>query len=75
MFIHDNRPFDVGFEALGQIVAVGADIPKERIGSFIIYTQYGAFSEYCPVVLKAAIPVPVRRVPPKKKKNKNNKRH
>lgn len=68
MFIHDNRPFDVGFEALGQIVAVGADIPKERIGSFIIYTQYGAFSEYCPVVLKAAIPVPVRLVFKKKKK-------
>ncbi|KAG0747637.1 hypothetical protein G6F57_007566 [Rhizopus arrhizus] len=58
-YIADIKPpFDVGFEALGQIVAVGADIPQERIGSFIIYTQYGAFSEYCPVVLKAAIPVP-----------------
>ncbi|RCH89173.1 hypothetical protein CU097_010431 [Rhizopus azygosporus] len=51
-------PFDVGFEALGQIVAVGSAIPKDKIGSFVLYTQYGAFAEYCAVVHKMTIPVP-----------------
>lgn len=30
------RPFDVGFEALGQIVATGDQIPKDKIGSYVL---------------------------------------
>ncbi|KAL0091384.1 hypothetical protein J3Q64DRAFT_1709284 [Phycomyces blakesleeanus] len=50
-------PFDVGFEALGQIVAVGSNIPKEKIGTYLTYSQYGAFGEYVITPYKRAIPV------------------
>ncbi|KAI7861499.1 putative oxidoreductase [Spinellus fusiger] len=50
-------PFDVGFEALGQVVAVGAKIPKEAIGKFVVYTQYGAFAEYISVPYKTTLAV------------------
>lgn len=53
-------PFDVGFEALGEIVAVGSSVPKDKIGSHVIYTQYGAFAEYVEISQRAVIPVPVR---------------
>lgn len=54
-----HSPFDVGFEALGEIVAVGSSVPKEKIGSHVIYTQYGAFAEYVEISAKAVMPVPV----------------
>ncbi|CAO3649184.1 unnamed protein product [Mucor hiemalis] len=54
-------PFDVGFEALGEIVAVGSSVPKEKIGSHVIYTQYGAFAEYVEISAKAVMPVPSAR--------------
>ncbi|KAI9024330.1 putative oxidoreductase [Phycomyces nitens] len=50
-------PFDVGFEALGQVVAVGSTIPKDKIGTYILYSQYGAFGEYVTTPYKKAIPV------------------
>lgn len=53
-------PFDVGFEALGQIVAVGSNVSKDKIGSHVIYTQYGAFAEYVEISQKAVTPVPVK---------------
>lgn len=65
-----SRPFDVGFEALGQVVAIGSNISKENVGRHVIYTQYGAFSEYCVVALKATIPIPVSSLPFQKKKKK-----
>jgi NADPH:quinone reductase-like Zn-dependent oxidoreductase len=55
-------PFDVGFEALGEIVAVGSSVPKDKIGSHVIYTQYGAFAEYVEISQRAVIPVPVRKI-------------
>ncbi|KAL0145190.1 hypothetical protein V8B55DRAFT_1459338 [Mucor lusitanicus] len=54
-------PFDVGFEALGEIVAVGSNVSKDKIGSHVIYTQYGAFAEYVEISHKAVIPVPNAR--------------
>jgi NADPH:quinone reductase-like Zn-dependent oxidoreductase len=56
-------PFDVGFEALGQVVAVGSNIPKEKIGAHVIYTQYGAFAEYVEISHRALMPVPVSNIP------------
>ncbi|KAI9249717.1 hypothetical protein BDA99DRAFT_418371, partial [Phascolomyces articulosus] len=55
-------PFDVGFEALGQIVQVGSGVPKEAVGSFVLVSQYGAFAEYLKVSYKAVIPVPSSRI-------------
>jgi NADPH:quinone reductase-like Zn-dependent oxidoreductase len=54
-----DSPFDVGFEALGQIVATGSSVPKEKIGQYVIYTQYGAFAEYVEISQRAVIPIPV----------------
>ncbi|KAI8091345.1 orotate phosphoribosyltransferase [Gilbertella persicaria] len=51
-------PFDVGFEALGEIVAVGSSVSKDKIGSFVIYTQYGAFAEYVEISQRAITPIP-----------------
>lgn len=31
-----SSPFDVGFEALGQIVAVGDKVTKDKIGSYVL---------------------------------------
>jgi NADPH:quinone reductase-like Zn-dependent oxidoreductase len=36
--ISSFSPFDVGFEALGEIVAVGSNVSKDKIGTFVIYT-------------------------------------
>ncbi|KAK4520789.1 nuclear polyadenylated RNA-binding protein 3 [Mucor velutinosus] len=61
-YIPDIKPpFDVGFEALGEIVAVGSNVSKDKIGSHVIYTQYGAFAEYVEISHKAVIPVPNAR--------------
>ncbi|KAI9486873.1 MAG: orotate phosphoribosyltransferase [Benjaminiella poitrasii] len=54
-------PFDVGFEALGEIVAVGSNVSKDVVGSFVIYTQYGAFAEFVEISQKAVISVPNAR--------------
>ncbi|KAG2194575.1 hypothetical protein INT46_011290 [Mucor plumbeus] len=61
-YIPDIKPpFDVGFEALGEIVAVGSSVSKDKIGSHVIYTQYGAFAEYVEISQRAVIPVPNAR--------------
>ncbi|ORZ15838.1 hypothetical protein BCR42DRAFT_311828, partial [Absidia repens] len=51
-------PFDVGFEGLGQVVEAGSAVPKEKIGRYAIFSQYGAFSEYLTISVKGLIPVP-----------------
>ncbi|KAI8984178.1 orotate phosphoribosyltransferase [Mycotypha africana] len=61
-YIRDIKPpFDVGFEALGEIVAVGSNVPSEKIGTFVVYSQYGAFAEYFEIPHHAVIPVPNAR--------------
>ncbi|KAI7883540.1 NAD(P)-binding protein, partial [Lichtheimia hyalospora FSU 10163] len=54
-------PFDVGFEALGQIVAVGNKVTKDKIGSYVLVAQYGAFAEYLIASPRALAPVPNAR--------------
>ncbi|CAO3632671.1 unnamed protein product [Cunninghamella blakesleeana] len=51
-------PFDVGFEGLGVIVEGGSSVPKKAIGTYGVFSQYGAFSEYIILNLKNIIPIP-----------------
>ncbi|KAI8082871.1 uncharacterized protein BX664DRAFT_339300 [Halteromyces radiatus] len=51
-------PFDVGFEGLGQIVQVGSKVPKEKVASYGIFSQYGAFAEYLIISYKGITPIP-----------------
>lgn len=59
VILYFYSPFDVGFEALGQIVAAGSSVSNEKIGQYVIYTQYGAFAEYVEISARAVIPIPV----------------
>jgi len=51
-------PFDVGFEALGEIIAVGSKVPESKVGTYVAIMQYGVFSEYTLTKINTAIPVP-----------------
>lgn len=50
-------PIDVGFEAIGEVVAAG---PKShhKTGTPVMYMQYGAFSDFKLVDSKVAVPLP-----------------
>ena len=39
-------PFDAGFEAVGEVVAVGGSVSSSLIGQAVSHMTYGAFSEY-----------------------------
>jgi NADPH2:quinone reductase len=49
-------PYLAGFEAAGEIVAVGAGVSEARLGELVVGVGDGAFAEY--MVLPAAVPVP-----------------
>ncbi|KAI7884740.1 alcohol dehydrogenase zinc-binding domain-containing protein [Mucor mucedo] len=51
-------PFDVGFEGIGSVVAVGSEVTNQKVGNFVVYTLFGSFSEYVQVPAETAIPVP-----------------
>jgi len=51
-------PFDAGFEALSEVVAVGNGVPSELVGKSVAHMNYGAFSEYQVVPTKSILPVP-----------------
>ncbi|XP_036607401.1 prostaglandin reductase 3 [Trichosurus vulpecula] len=52
-------PFDVGFEGVGEVVALGLSASaKYTIGQTVAYTTHGSFAEYTVVPAKIAIPVP-----------------
>ncbi|XP_035222154.1 prostaglandin reductase 3-like isoform X1 [Stegodyphus dumicola] len=53
-------PFDIGFEAVGEVVAVGDDVKNFTLGQNVAYmsSKLGAYSEYCCLETKAAFPVP-----------------
>jgi len=51
-------PFDCGFEGIGQVVAVGADCKRTKVGQAVGYQERGAFAEYVLVDEKAAFPLP-----------------
>ncbi|MFD3401288.1 zinc-binding dehydrogenase [Kribbella sp. NPDC058693] len=49
-------PYVAGFEAAGEILAVGAGVSEARLGEFVVGVGDGAFAEY--TVLAAPVPVP-----------------
>lgn len=51
-------PFDCGFEALGEVAAVGKAVKGIRCGDVVVTQHYGAFAEYQVVPQRAAKVVP-----------------
>ncbi|XP_034285231.1 prostaglandin reductase 3 isoform X1 [Pantherophis guttatus] len=52
-------PFDVGFEGIGEVVALGLSASANyTVGQSVAYVRPGAFAEYTVVPAKEAIPVP-----------------
>lgn len=52
-------PFDVGFEGIGEVVALGLSASANyTVGQSVAYLKSGAFAEYTVVPAKEAIPVP-----------------
>ncbi|XP_063155101.1 prostaglandin reductase 3 [Candoia aspera] len=52
-------PFDVGFEGIGEVVALGLSASaKYAVSQSVAYVRPGAFAEYTVVPAKEAIPVP-----------------
>ncbi|MER7247631.1 zinc-binding dehydrogenase [Kribbella sp. NPDC000426] len=49
-------PYLAGFEAAGEVVAVGSDVTGVAVGEHVIGTGYGAFAEY--MVMSDVVPVP-----------------
>jgi NADPH:quinone reductase len=41
-----EAPYLAGFEAAGEVVAIGADVTEIAVGARVIGTGYGAFAEY-----------------------------
>jgi len=51
-------PFDVGFESLGQVVAIGDKVTKFKIGDSVAVTAHGSYAEYFLVKENAATLLP-----------------
>jgi NADPH2:quinone reductase len=54
-------PYPAGFEAAGEVVAVGDGVSEARLGDLVVGIGDGAFAEY--MVLPAAVPVPAGGLP------------
>ncbi|XP_038065958.1 prostaglandin reductase-3-like [Patiria miniata] len=55
----DKPPFNIGSEAVGEVVGVGSEVKNVKIGQGVCcYLEMGAFSEYQVIPAKLAIPVP-----------------
>ncbi|XP_018411038.1 PREDICTED: zinc-binding alcohol dehydrogenase domain-containing protein 2 [Nanorana parkeri] len=53
-------PFDVGFEGIGEVVALGLSASKNfAVGQPVAYVQNGSFAEYTVVPAMTAIPIPL----------------
>jgi len=50
-------PFDTGFEAVGTIVAVGSKATS-TVGTNVVWTKFGSFSEYVVINEKLLFPIP-----------------
>jgi NADPH:quinone reductase len=53
-----EAPYIAGFEAAGEIVALGRDVTGLEPGAHVIGTGYGAFAEYMVLPAAGAAPVP-----------------
>jgi NADPH:quinone reductase len=51
-------PYLAGFEAVGEVVALGEGVIDPELGSHVIGTGYGAFAEYAALSTAAIVPVP-----------------
>ena len=51
-------PYLAGFEAAGEVVAVGETVRDLRPGARVVGVGYGAFAEYMVLPAAAAVPVP-----------------
>jgi NADPH:quinone reductase len=51
-------PFVAGFEAVGEVVAVGDDVGHPERGALVIGVGSGAFAEYLVLPAASAVPVP-----------------
>jgi len=51
-------PYLAGFEAAGEVVAVGEAVTGPRPGAHVVGVGYGAFAEYMVLPAAAAMPVP-----------------
>ena len=51
-------PYLAGFEAAGEVVAVGEGVTGPRLGARVVGVGYGAFAEYMVLPAVAAVPVP-----------------
>ncbi|HEY3482791.1 MAG TPA: zinc-binding dehydrogenase, partial [Streptomyces sp.] len=51
-------PYLAGFEAAGEVVAVGEAVTAPRVGARVIGVADGAFAEYAVLPAAAAVPVP-----------------
>ena len=55
-----NPPFDAGFEAVGEVVAVGDSVSSSLIGRSVCHMTMGAFSEFQAVSASKLFPVKCR---------------
>ncbi|WP_350276517.1 zinc-binding dehydrogenase [Kribbella sp. HUAS MG21] len=51
-------PYVAGFEAAGEVVALGEGVTAVAVGDHVIGTGYGAFAEYMVMAADAVVPVP-----------------
>ncbi|RKO91282.1 putative alcohol dehydrogenase [Blyttiomyces helicus] len=61
---YDTRvqpPFDCGFEAIGEVVAVGTSVRRAKVGMAVGVMSYGAFSELQAVDERLLLPFPAAR--------------
>ncbi len=59
-FPNPNLPMDLGFEAAGEVVALGKDINHLKLGDAVVTTDIGAgYREYYLTKATRALPVPV----------------
>ncbi|XP_075069320.1 prostaglandin reductase 3 [Mixophyes fleayi] len=53
-------PFDIGFEGIGEVVALGLSASKTfTVGQPVAYVKFGSFAEYTVIPANIAIPVPL----------------
>jgi len=56
-------PYVAGFEAAGEVVAVGEGVERPAVGTLVAGVGYGAFAEYMVLSAQWAMPVPEGRSP------------
>ena len=55
-----HRPFDCGFEAIGEIVAIGSAVKRRKLRQPVAVMSYGAFAELQLVRDREIIPIAVK---------------